>query len=185
MYIQKVSPCIHNVHTVNPPHPCLSVCTKKQKENKSYTTAHTLKHTNERRSQGALTSVLTIARGKTENRNKTETVCSLDIHDNNKLMEFTSHILFILFDRVVGDLHGREILERVQNILDVWMKEAASSKACWVYVFICHILMWIRDTCSRPLQCCSAQPDTQTLWRTKSLMSVYGIRSGSKQMCIF
>lgn len=54
-------------------------------------------------------------------------------------MEFTSHILFILFDRVVGDLHGREILERIQNILDVWIKEAASSKACWMYVFICHI----------------------------------------------
>lgn len=54
-------------------------------------------------------------------------------------MEFTTHILFILFDRVVGDLHGREILERIQNILDVWMKAAASSKACWMYVFSCHI----------------------------------------------
>lgn len=77
--------------------------------------------------------------GKTESRNKTETVCTLDIRDNNKLMEFTSHILFILFDRVVGDLHGREILERIQNILDVWMKADASSKACRMYVFICHI----------------------------------------------
>lgn len=80
-------------------------------------TVHTHKHTNERRSQGTLTSVLTIARGKTENRNKTQTVCSLDFHDNNKLMEFTSHLLFILFDGVVGDLHGREILERIQEHL--------------------------------------------------------------------
>ncbi len=54
-------------------------------------------------------------------------------------MEFSSHILFILFDRVAGDLHGREILERIQNILDVWMKEAASSKAFCEHVFICHI----------------------------------------------
>lgn len=129
MFIQKISPCIHNVHSVNPPHPCLPICTKKSNENKSFMTAHTRKHTNKRRPQGTLTSVLTIARGKSENRNNTETVCSLDFHDNNKLMEFTSHILFILFG-VVGDLHGREILERIQNISDVWMKEAASSKAC-------------------------------------------------------
>lgn len=72
-------------------------------------------------------------------RNKTETDCSLDIHDNNKLIEFTAHILFILFDRVLGDLHGRETLERIQNISDGWMKGGIPSKARWTYVFICHI----------------------------------------------
>lgn len=131
MYIQEISSCMHNMHTVNPPLPCSYKCTKK--------ILHTQQtHTNQRRSQGALTNVL-IAWGKTQNRNKTQAVCSLDIHDNNKLAEFTSHILFILFDRVVGDLHVREFLGRIQNILDVWMKGATSSKACRLYVFICHI----------------------------------------------
>lgn len=63
--------------------------------------------------------------GKTGNGNKTDTVYSQHFHDNNKLMELTSHILFMLFDRVVGSLHRREILERIH----VWMKEAPSFKS--------------------------------------------------------
>lgn len=42
-------------------------------------------------------------------------------HDNNKLMEFTSHILFMLFDKVVGSLQyiggkfWRALMHRYEN----------------------------------------------------------------------
>lgn len=51
-------------------------------------------------------------------------------------MELTSHILFMLFDRIVGSLHRREILERIH----VWMKEAPSSKG-------------LPEACFHPSQC--------------------------------
>lgn len=64
-----------------------------------------------------------------------QTVHSQDFHDNNKLMEFTSHILLMLFDRVVGSLHRKEILERIH----IWMKEAAPSKTRCMYVCVRRI----------------------------------------------
>lgn len=74
-----------------------------QNKDNSYMAAHTQMKGNPREAntdEGAYTQPR--ARRNEETKDK-ESACRI-FHDKNKLMEFTSHILFMLFDRVVGSL---------------------------------------------------------------------------------
>lgn len=94
---------------------------KRKSVTKSYVTVRTL--TNKR---GIPWNSYNYAQPEAQQKTERQPVCAQAFHDNNKLVGFTSHLLFMLFDGVWGSLHERNILQRIH----VWLKEAAFSKAC-------------------------------------------------------
>lgn len=95
-----------NVHT----RPFVYIAWQGESVNKSCMSVRALG--NERGSNRTLTTVLT-RRPRRSRKTETQPVCAQDFHDNNKLMGFTSHILFMLFDGVWGSLHWRKTLRRI------------------------------------------------------------------------
>lgn len=89
--------------------PMLSCMRQKKKEslNKSYVTVRTLAN-----KRGIPWNSYNYAQPEAQQKTETQPVCARAFHDNNKLVGFTSHLLFTLFDGVWGSLHESNILQR-------------------------------------------------------------------------
>lgn len=77
--------------------PMLSCMRQKKKEslNKSYVTVRTLAN-----KRGIPWNSYNYAQPEAQQKTETQPVCAQAFHDNNKLVGFTSHLLFTLFDGV-------------------------------------------------------------------------------------
>lgn len=146
---------------------------------------------NERDSDRSLTSVPP-RRPRWRRNTGTQLVCVQEFLDHNKLMGFTSHILFMLSDGVAGSLRSRRILPRTPVF---GLKKLLPARPRWCnFVWERHLFLFLsRPAALRPehkpwdpqwlqslMQDCVSFQDGKNEW-----MAIQYLRSVFQYSCVW